>query len=246
MKLFADAAHARGLAAAQKNASELVGKKAQLGTDFAVAAECNTSDECGDYTAASCTVDSLHFADLTLGTWTIPCQAGNKYLSYQSRFIDGADGEVEVLWQAWDSTCTVLQYQDYQRQKITERVETPDATGTTISWRYDRLEEGLKPMQPGIVDVFNQSAVCGRADHQLGVYAQNLTGPGCRPATQYGLARIERTGSAQSLFAADAATGDGSTPASRPSAVNRAPAYTRTMDLRNTVANPKTPGSLRP
>jgi len=52
MRLFSDAAHVRGLAAAQKNSSELVGKKTQLGTDFVVAEECNHYDECGDYTAA--------------------------------------------------------------------------------------------------------------------------------------------------------------------------------------------------
>jgi Glycoside-hydrolase family GH114 len=52
MRMFADAAHARGLAAAQKNSAELVGKKVELATDFVVAEECNTYDECGDYTAA--------------------------------------------------------------------------------------------------------------------------------------------------------------------------------------------------
>lgn len=51
MRLFSDAAHAHGLAAAQKNSAELVGRKADLGTDFVVAEECNTFDECGDYTA---------------------------------------------------------------------------------------------------------------------------------------------------------------------------------------------------
>lgn len=52
MRLFADAAHARGLAAAQKNSSELVGRKAEMGTDFVVSEECNHYDECGDYMAA--------------------------------------------------------------------------------------------------------------------------------------------------------------------------------------------------
>jgi hypothetical protein len=49
MRAFADAAHAHGMAAAQKNSSELVGKKTALGTDFVVAEECNTYDECQDY-----------------------------------------------------------------------------------------------------------------------------------------------------------------------------------------------------
>lgn len=52
MHMFSAAAHARGLAAAQKNSSELVGRKADLGTDFVVAEECNHYDECGDYMEA--------------------------------------------------------------------------------------------------------------------------------------------------------------------------------------------------
>lgn len=51
MRLFADAAHARGMAAAQKNSAELVGRKAELGTDFVVAEECNRFSECQDYEA---------------------------------------------------------------------------------------------------------------------------------------------------------------------------------------------------
>ncbi len=52
MRMFSDAAHARGLAVAQKNSAELVGSKAQMGTDFVVAEECNHYSECGDYMAA--------------------------------------------------------------------------------------------------------------------------------------------------------------------------------------------------
>lgn len=51
MKLMADIAHGAGVAIAQKNASELVARKAELGTDFAVAEECNRYNECGTYTA---------------------------------------------------------------------------------------------------------------------------------------------------------------------------------------------------
>ena len=51
MRAFADAAHARGLAIAQKNSAELVGRRAEMGTDFVVAEECNRHDECGVYTA---------------------------------------------------------------------------------------------------------------------------------------------------------------------------------------------------
>lgn len=52
MRLFADAAHAQGLPISQKNAAELVGDKAAMGTDFVVAEECNTYDECDVYTGA--------------------------------------------------------------------------------------------------------------------------------------------------------------------------------------------------
>jgi hypothetical protein len=50
MRLLADTAHASGLAIAQKNAAELLGRRAELDTDFAVVEECNHYDECGDFT----------------------------------------------------------------------------------------------------------------------------------------------------------------------------------------------------
>ena len=50
-RLFADAAHARGLAIGQKNSAEIVARKAEMNTDFAVVEECNRYDECGDFTA---------------------------------------------------------------------------------------------------------------------------------------------------------------------------------------------------
>jgi hypothetical protein len=52
MSLFSQRAHARGLAIAQKNSAELVDRKAELGTDFVVAEECNRYSECDDYRAA--------------------------------------------------------------------------------------------------------------------------------------------------------------------------------------------------
>ncbi|HEY5948924.1 MAG TPA: endo alpha-1,4 polygalactosaminidase [Kofleriaceae bacterium] len=50
MKMLSDAAHASAMPIAQKNSSELVARKAELGTDFAVAEECNRYNECGTYT----------------------------------------------------------------------------------------------------------------------------------------------------------------------------------------------------
>jgi hypothetical protein len=52
IKMFSDRAHAKGLAIAQKNSAEIVGRKAEMGTDFVVAEECNRYNECGVYTGA--------------------------------------------------------------------------------------------------------------------------------------------------------------------------------------------------
>jgi hypothetical protein len=46
---MAEAAHASAMPIAQKNSAELVGRKAELGTDFVVAEECNAFDECQTY-----------------------------------------------------------------------------------------------------------------------------------------------------------------------------------------------------
>ena len=51
MHLFAQRAHASGMAIAQKNSSELVPRKAELGTDFATAEECDRYSECDAYRA---------------------------------------------------------------------------------------------------------------------------------------------------------------------------------------------------
>lgn len=52
IRLFADRAHARGLPIAQKNSAELVGRRAEMQTDFVVAEECNRYDECEVYRGA--------------------------------------------------------------------------------------------------------------------------------------------------------------------------------------------------
>ena len=51
MALLSQKTHDLGMASGQKNSAELVSKKAQMGTDFAVVEECGTYDECGDFTA---------------------------------------------------------------------------------------------------------------------------------------------------------------------------------------------------
>jgi len=52
MALLSAVAHDAGLAIAQKNSVELLGRAAEMGTDFAVAEECNRWSECGDYQEA--------------------------------------------------------------------------------------------------------------------------------------------------------------------------------------------------
>lgn len=52
MALLSAVAHDAGLAIAQKNSAELLGRVTELGTDFAVAEECNRWSECGDYQEA--------------------------------------------------------------------------------------------------------------------------------------------------------------------------------------------------
>ncbi len=52
MRLFADAAHAAGVPAAQKNSAELVAQRDAMGTEFVVAEECNRFTECDVYTGA--------------------------------------------------------------------------------------------------------------------------------------------------------------------------------------------------
>jgi hypothetical protein len=52
MGMLSAIAHASGLAAAQKNSTELLGSVSQMGTDFAVAEECNRYSECDQYQAA--------------------------------------------------------------------------------------------------------------------------------------------------------------------------------------------------
>lgn len=52
MGSLSQTAHESGLAIAQKNSTELVDRRDEMGTDFVVAEECNRWDECQDYTAA--------------------------------------------------------------------------------------------------------------------------------------------------------------------------------------------------
>lgn len=50
--LLSKAAHANGMLIAQKNAAELAGRRSRMGTDFAIAEECEVYRECAAYTRA--------------------------------------------------------------------------------------------------------------------------------------------------------------------------------------------------
>ena len=61
MALLSSRAHARGLAVSQKNAPELLPRKAEMGTDFAVVESCDCWQECGVYTSAYCSVLAVEY-----------------------------------------------------------------------------------------------------------------------------------------------------------------------------------------
>ncbi|MCK9523418.1 MAG: endo alpha-1,4 polygalactosaminidase [Proteobacteria bacterium] len=52
MALLSERGHSQGLAMGQKNAAEIVSRAQQMGTDFAIAEECNRWDECDVYQGA--------------------------------------------------------------------------------------------------------------------------------------------------------------------------------------------------
>jgi hypothetical protein len=52
MALLSGVAHDARLAIAQKNSTEILGRRAEMGTDFAVAEECSRYSECGEYVDA--------------------------------------------------------------------------------------------------------------------------------------------------------------------------------------------------
>jgi hypothetical protein len=49
MALLSARAHGEGMAIAQKNSTEIISRRAEMGTDFAIAEECNRYSECQDY-----------------------------------------------------------------------------------------------------------------------------------------------------------------------------------------------------
>lgn len=75
MRMLSDRAHAAGLAIAQKNSAEILSRRAEMGTDFAVSEECNRYSECGDFTAVygdAVLVIEYRRADFTTGCRDFP------------------------------------------------------------------------------------------------------------------------------------------------------------------------------
>jgi hypothetical protein len=97
-KLLVRQAHTRGLAIAQKNASELAPLRASIGFDFAVAEECRVHSECTAYTAAYRNrVYEIEYADNGgLRNFIAACSALGSRISviYRDRDVvpRGADG----------------------------------------------------------------------------------------------------------------------------------------------------------
>ncbi len=97
-RLLVRKAHARGLAVAQKNASEIAPLHASIGFDFAVAEECHVYSECTAYTAAyGSRVYEIEYTDNGgLANFNAACSARGSKISiiYRDRDIvpAGTDG----------------------------------------------------------------------------------------------------------------------------------------------------------
>jgi hypothetical protein len=84
--LLADHAHARGLAIAQKNTSDLAKDHTATKLDFAIAEECGTYDECDAYTAAF--GDNVIVIEYTAKGLTKACTGWGDQLSIVRRDLD--------------------------------------------------------------------------------------------------------------------------------------------------------------
>ncbi|MGW1297174.1 endo alpha-1,4 polygalactosaminidase [Streptomyces sp. NPDC002533] len=85
-KLLADRAHAAGLAIGQKNTTDLLGQRNEIGFDFAVAEECGRYDECADY--ASAYDDRVFAVEYTAGDFEKACSSVGATVSVVRRDLD--------------------------------------------------------------------------------------------------------------------------------------------------------------
>lgn len=81
--LLAQRAHARGLAIAQKNTTELGSLgRTRVGFDFAIAEECQVYDECGAYTTVyGNQVIEIEYTDNPRSAYTAACRAQGRKIS---------------------------------------------------------------------------------------------------------------------------------------------------------------------
>lgn len=86
IRLLSAHAHAKGLAIAQKNTSELAGNRTQNGLDFAVAEECGQWDECDRYTNSF--GDNVIVIEYTNAGLTRACSGYRDRLSIVQRDVD--------------------------------------------------------------------------------------------------------------------------------------------------------------
>jgi hypothetical protein len=98
IKLLSAHAHGRGLAIAQKNTAELAGNRVANGLDFAVAEECGTWDECGDYVASF--GDHVIVIEYTAAGLRKACAGWGSRLSVVRRDVDVSTPEsMEYVYQ---------------------------------------------------------------------------------------------------------------------------------------------------
>ncbi|WP_432111886.1 endo alpha-1,4 polygalactosaminidase [Streptomyces sp. YPW6] len=85
-KLLADRAHAAGLAIGQKNSTDLLGRRKEIGFDFAVVEECGRYDECAGY--ASAYEGRVFVVEYTAGAFDEACSSVGEGVSVVRRDLD--------------------------------------------------------------------------------------------------------------------------------------------------------------
>ncbi|APS23324.1 hypothetical protein TK78_33710 [Streptomyces sp. Tue 6075] len=85
-KLLAARAHGAGLAIGQKNTTDLLGQREEIGFDFAVAEECGRYDECADY--ASAYDDKVFVVEYTANDFREACSSVGAKVSVVQRDLD--------------------------------------------------------------------------------------------------------------------------------------------------------------
>ncbi|MFD0426559.1 endo alpha-1,4 polygalactosaminidase [Streptomyces parvus] len=85
-KLLAGRAHGAGLAIGQKNTTDLLGQREEIGFDFAVAEECGRYDECADY--ASAYDDKVFVVEYTADDFREACSSVGAKVSVVRRDLD--------------------------------------------------------------------------------------------------------------------------------------------------------------